>query len=98
MKKQRKTYTKAFKLDTIKLYESSGKSAAEIEQDLELPSGMIHKWRRGLKQKAGQAFPGKGHQAEMEAELCRLKRENAILRQEREILKKAVVFFSKEQA
>jgi transposase len=98
MKKQRKTYTKAFKLETIKLYESSGKSAAQIEQDLDLPRGMIHKWRRGLKQSEGPAFPGKGHQSEMEAELRRLKRENAILRQEREILKKAVVFFSKEQA
>ena len=46
MKKQRKRYTKAFKLDAIKLYESSGQSAAQIEHDLELPSGMIHKWRR----------------------------------------------------
>jgi len=43
MKAQRKTYTKEFKLEAIRLYESSQKSAAQIEADLELPAGMIHK-------------------------------------------------------
>jgi len=97
MKKQRKTYTKEFKLETVRLYENSDKSAAQIEQDLELPTGIIHKWRSRLKGCGSQAFVGKGHQGELEAEVKRLRRELEVARQERDILKAAVVFFSKEQ-
>ena len=42
----------------------------------------------------GQAFPGKGHQKEDEEQIRRLKREIEVLRQEREILKKALAIFS----
>jgi transposase len=42
-----------------------------------------------------QAFPGTGHQSDAEAEVHRLKRENEILRQERDLLKKAIAIFSK---
>jgi transposase len=44
-----------------------------------------------------QAFPGTGHQNDAEAELRQLRRENEILRQERDILKKAIAIFSKTQ-
>ena len=97
MKKQRKTYTKEFKLETIRLYENSATSAAQIEHDLELPAGIIHKWRHRSKNNGSQAFPGKGHPGELEAEIKRLRRELEVARQERDILKAAVVFFSKEQ-
>jgi transposase len=97
MKKQRKTYTKEFKLETIRLYENSDKSAAAIEHDLELPAGVIHKWRSRLARQGQKAFVGKGHQGELEAEVKRLRRELEVARQERDILKAAVVFFSKEQ-
>jgi transposase len=97
MKQQRKTYTKEYKLETIRLYESSQKSAAQIEHDLDLPAGIIHKWRHRVKGNGQQAFPGKGHQTELEAENKRLRRELEVARQERDILKAAVVFFSKEQ-
>lgn len=98
MNQQRKTYSKAFKQETIRLYESSQKSATAIEHDLGLPAGMVHKWRQALKQGGTQAFVGKGHQGELEAEVKRLRRELEVARQEREILKAAVVFFSKEQS
>ena len=98
MKQERKTYTKEFKTEAIRLYESSGKSAAQIEQDLDLPSGIIHKWRYRVKNKGQAAFEGKGHQGELEAEVKRLRRELEVARQERDILKAAVIFFSKEQS
>jgi hypothetical protein len=47
-------------LETIRLYENSDKSAAQIEHDLELPTGIIHKWRSQLNGQGGQAFAGKG--------------------------------------
>ena len=98
MKAERKTYSKEFKLEAIRLYESSQKSAAQIEVDLDLPAGMIHKWRRHYKGQGSAAFVGKGHQAELEAEIKRLRRELEVARQERDILKAAVIFFSKEQS
>ena len=98
MKQQRKTYTKDFKLETIRLYESSHKSAAQIEQDLDRPAGIIHKWRHRLKANGSPTFVGKGHQSELEAEIRRLRRELEVARQERDILKAAVICFSKEQS
>ena len=80
------------------MYESSQKSATESERDLSLPVGMVHKWRQALKQGGREAFVGKGHQGELEAEVKRLRRELEVARQERDILKAAVVFFSKEQS
>ncbi len=98
MKAQRKSYRKEFKLEAIRLYENSQKSAAQIEADLELPVGIIHKWRQRIKGKGQAAFVGKGHQSELEAEIKRLRRELEVARQERDILSAAVVFLSKEQS
>ena len=98
MKAQRKTYSKEFKLEAIRLYESGQKSAAQIEADLDLSAGMIHKWRGRYKGRGPAGFVGKGHQTELEAEIKRLRRELEVARQERDILKAAVIFFSKEQS
>jgi transposase len=57
-------------------------------------------WERALNKEEGdvkQAFPGTGHQSDAEAEVHRLKRELEIVRQERDILKKAIAIFSKTQ-
>ena len=51
-----------------------------------------------LRSMAPSAFPGHGHLPEPEAELRRLQRENAVLRQERDILKKAIAIFSEPKA
>ncbi len=97
MSNERRTYTKAFKQEAVRLYETSGKSAREIEQDLDIMPGMLQKWQTRLRQDGGEAFPGKGHQNEAEAELRRLKRELEITRQERDILKKAIEVFSRDR-
>ena len=67
----RTTYGREFKLDALRLVETSGKSIPQIERDLGI-----------------QAFPGQGRLTPEQEELRRLKRENGILRQERDILKK----------
>ena len=97
MSSERRTYTRDFKQEAVRLYETSGKSAREIEQDLDITPGMLQKWRAQLRQDGGQAFPGKGHQSEADAELRRLKRELEITRQERDILKKAIEVFSRDR-
>lgn len=60
----------------------------EIERDLGIAPGLLNKWRARQRADGKAAFPGSGHQAEAEAELRRLKRENDLLREERDILKK----------
>jgi transposase len=96
MSKQKRHYTTAFKQEAIRLYETSGKSVRQIEADLGISTGLLNKWRYQQRNHGAQAFVGSGHQSEVEAELRRLKRENEVLRQERDILKKALVVFSRD--
>ena len=90
MTRIRRQYTSEFKLEAIRLYETSGKSVRQVEGDLGISAGLLNKWRAQQRHNGQQAFVGSGHQTELEAELRRLKRENDILRQERDILKKAI--------
>src|SRR5215475_13969396 len=91
---RKRTYTRAFKLQALELAKSGQKSINEIERDLWITQGLLHKWKARMKVDGTQAFPGKGRQAEDEELIRRLKRENELLRQEREILKKALALFS----
>src|SRR5690349_7068575 len=96
MGQHKRTYSKEFKLEAIRLYESSGKSMREIEEELDISGGLLNKWRARQRENSQEAFVGKGHQTAFEEELRRLKRENEILRQERDVLKKALVVFSRD--
>jgi transposase len=96
----KKVYSREFKLETLRLLKSSGKTKADLERELGLYPGQIHLWERAFNKEGGnvqQAFPGVGHQSDAEAEVHRLKRELEIVRQERDILKKAIAIFSKTQ-
>ena len=94
----KRTFTKDYKLEVIELARTRGKSKAQHERELGLTPGQIGNWEKALEQvqqHKEQAFPGAGHQTETESELRRLRRENEILRQERDILKKAMAVFAK---
>ena len=95
MTNKNRKYDAQFKRDAVRLYETSTKTVAQIESDLGITTGLLNKWRAQFKQEGTQAFPGTGHQTELEAELKRLRRENDILRQERDILKKAIQVVSR---
>lgn len=96
MGQHKRTYSKDFKLEVIRLYESSERSMRQIEEELGISPGLLNKWRARARRDGQQAFVGKGHQIELEEELRRLKRENEVLRQERGVLKKALVVFSRD--
>ena len=91
---RKRTYARAFKLQALELAQSGQKSISEIERDLGITPGLLHKWKARVKVDGQPAFPGKGRQTEDEELIRRLKRENEMLRQEREILKKALAIFS----
>jgi transposase len=95
-----KVYSREFKLETLRLLLSSGKTKVEVERELGLYTGRLRLWEKAFNWEEGnvqQAFPGIGHQNDAEAELSWLRRENEILRQERDILKKVIAIFSRTQ-
>jgi transposase len=92
--KEKRRYTREFKLEAVRLYESSRKSMRAIEQELGITPYLLSKWVQQLREQEAGAFPGKGKLPDKEAEVQRLRREVEILRQERDILKKAVIIFS----
>ena len=98
MSVKRKYYSKQFKLDAIQMFENGEKSMAQVERKLGITNGMLGKWRTELMEAKGSAnaFPGQGNLPEPEARIRQLERENAQLRQEKEILKKVLEIYSKD--
>jgi transposase len=88
-------FTKEFKLEAIRLWKSSGRPAAVVARELGLRRNFLYKWATELEEHGAVAFPGKGRQPAPQEELARLQREVARLREERDILKKAAMYFAK---
>lgn len=97
-RKPYKTYTKEFKLEAVRLMETSGRQASEIAMELGLRRNQIYKWKNQLAAKGDTAFTGKSGRPKKaeQSETADLRQENKRLREENEILKKAAVFFAKE--
>ena len=93
VKGTRKRYSKEFKLEAVRMLEAGDRSGQQIEDDLGIGSGQVYKWRKELAASGEKAFPGNGNPRD--EELVRLRKENARLREERDILRKAVAIFSK---
>ena len=89
------TYDKAFKLEAVRLVRTSGKSMRQIADDLGVSNGTLSKWCQDAEARGEHAFVGSGHQQPEAEELRRLRREIDVLRQERDILKKALAIFSR---
>jgi transposase len=93
MEETRRKYSREFKIETVRLLEEGLKSGPEIERDLGIGRGQIYRWRSQLQAEGTKAFPGNGNTRD--EELARLRRENAVLKEERDILRKAVAIFSR---
>lgn len=76
------------------MLEGGKRSVVEISQDLGIRPDMLRKWRKLAEEDGVSAFPGAGGIRAGDEELVRLRREVRRLREEREILKKAVAIFS----
>ena len=94
MTTQKRTYLPEFKRETIQLWQSSGKSASAIENELGITPGLLSRWKRKQDKNGQYAFPGKRHLIPEQEKMRHLEKENVVLRQERDILKKAVAIFS----
>ena len=90
----KRSYTREFKVSAVKLVNEQGYSPAEAAKSLGVDASCVRGWVKRYSAEVGLAPSGEGAMA---AELRRLRQENARLRMEREILKKAAAFFAKEQ-
>lgn len=95
MATERRSYTEEFKREAVRLMETSGKPIAELARDLGINDNNLYRWRGSYGSQAQDSSNGSA--AEREAELKRLRRENEVLRQERDILKKAMSIVSRSQ-
>src|SRR5713226_2496084 len=97
MQKTQRTFTKEFKLEAVQQVKTSNKPLAQIARDLGIADSTLHPWRQLFAEHSEQAFPGSGNQKDQEEEIRGMKREVETLRQERDILKKALGIFSRSQ-
>ena len=89
----RRSFTPEFKAHTVELVRTSGKSVGEVCRDLDLTETAVRRWVAQADVDAGRRD---GLTTAERDELSRLRRENRVLRDERDILKKAAAFFAKE--
>jgi transposase len=92
--RSRRSFTPEFKAQTVELIRTSHKSVGEISRDLGLTETAVRRWLTQAEIDDGRR--GGGLSTAEREELSRLRRENRILREERDILKKAAAFFAKE--
>ena len=92
----RRHFSRAFKVEAVKLVTEKGYSVAEAARSLGIGENLLRNWKLAFEGQGDQAFPGKGNLPAIEEELRRLRAENKRLQMERDILKKATAFFAKE--
>jgi transposase len=95
--KRRGRYSNEFKREVLRMAETSDTPITELERDLGLSAGLIRKWQQRYRVREDSDQLQASEESEAQAEIRRLKRELAIARQERDILKKAIQVFSKDQ-
>ena len=91
--KTRRQFSRQFKAETTALIRSSGKSVPQVCRDLDLAESVVRRWLAQAEIDNGRR---EGLTTVEREELTRLRRENRVLREEREILKKAATFFARE--
>ncbi len=93
---ERKKYTKEFKLDAVSLVNDQGYTRVEAARSLGINTNMLGRWVKEFNQDDGQAFRGNGKLTVDQEEIRKLKAQVKRLEMEKDILKKATVFFAKE--
>lgn len=93
-RKKARKYDKEFKLNAVHLCLSGNRSYHEIAENLGVPSSTLYSWIEAHKKDGKEAFPGKGHLKPSDEEVAQLRKELASVREERDILKKALGIFS----
>lgn len=89
----RRSFSTEFKAEVVDLVRTSGKLIPEVCRDLDLVESAVRGWVRQAEIDNGQR---EGLTTSEREELARLRKENRVLREERDILKRATAFFARE--
>ena len=92
-KRPRRSFSDEYKAEVVELCRTSGKTISEVAADLGLTVSAVRRW---VAQADIDASRRPGMTSEEHTELVQLRKENRVLREERDILKRATVFFAKE--
>lgn len=93
---ERRTFTREFKLEAVKLIEERGVTVAQAAGDLGVHGTVLRRWVQECAADSQQVFPGQGQIKPEQAERARLRREGIKLKAARAILKKAAAYFAQE--
>ena len=88
-------HSREFKLGVLEMITKQGKSVVTAARELGVHPNLIHTWKRKLGAEGSSGFVGKGHLRPEDAEVKRLQRELEEVKEERDILKKALAVFSR---
>jgi transposase len=93
-KRSRRSFTEEFKAGAVRLVLEEGKTVGAVARDLDLTESSLRNW---VEQARADRTKGRtGLTTAEREELARLRKENRILQEERDILKKATAFFAKQ--
>ena len=92
-RRPRRSFTREFKAEVVELVRQPGNTAGSVARDLDLTETAVRDWVRQADIDQGRR---EGLTTAEREELTRLRRENRVLREERDILKRATAFFARE--
>ena len=93
----RRHFTTDYRRNAVKLITEKGLPVAKVARDLDIHPQLLHQWRKKYFDKGAAAFVGKGNSKPEDAELKKVLKKLAEVEEERDILKKALAVFSKQQ-
>lgn len=92
----RRSFSREFKLEAVRLVEDRGVSVTQAARDLDIHDNVLRRWVRQYREDPAHAFPGVGQMKPEQAEIAQLKKEIRKLKAERDILKKAAAYFARD--
>jgi transposase len=95
MAKKRRTFTREFKLEAVRLASGEGMTIAQAAGDLGVSENSLRRWKAEL-EASPEAFPGKGRRLAEAEEVDRLRRQVKRLEQERDFLRKTAAYFARK--
>lgn len=94
---KRQNYSKEFKVNAIRMVIHEGRKASEVARELDIQPNMLYLWKRKYLEDQQESFPGKGKLKSKDEYIRQLERENKRFKDERDILKKAAIYFAQDE-